>query len=131
MARTGKAFAFAFFLSFVFMYLVLAAQFESWLHPFTIMLSLPLTVPFAFLSVILFGNQLDIFSMLGLALVGRFGTRELLYAALTLPPMAAGFTLAKYTHRWLDGGHTRKGVLAIALVSGAAVIVKALRGLSL
>jgi len=66
MAKTGQAFAFAFFLSFVFMYLVLAAQFESWLHPFTIMLTLPLTVPFALLSVILFGNQLDIFSMLGL-----------------------------------------------------------------
>ena len=66
MAKTGKAFMFAFLLSFLFMYLVLAAQFESWLNPLVIMLTLPLTMPFAFLSVVLFKGQLNIFSMLGL-----------------------------------------------------------------
>lgn len=67
--RTGYYFLLAVGLTFAFMYMVLAAQFESLIHPVTILLTLPIGIPFALLSSYLAGQQLNIFSMLGILLL--------------------------------------------------------------
>jgi HAE1 family hydrophobic/amphiphilic exporter-1 len=64
--RTFDELGIAFALSIVFMYLILASQFESLVHPLTILLSLPLSAPFALASLWLTGGTLNLYSALGM-----------------------------------------------------------------
>jgi hydrophobic/amphiphilic exporter-1 (mainly G- bacteria), HAE1 family len=66
MERTFGEFTWAFVISVIFMYLIIASQFESLIHPVTILLSLPLSVPFALLALEIGGGTMNLFSALGI-----------------------------------------------------------------
>lgn len=121
---------FAFALALVFIYLVLAAQFESFLDPFTIMLTVPLALAGALISLYVFGQTLNIFSQIGMimliGLVTKNGILIVEFAnqkrEMGLPKVEAVLEAAQQRLRpiLMTSLATSLGALPIALSLGAA-----------
>ncbi len=89
--RTLGEFRWTFVLSIIFMYIVLAAQYEHLVHPITILLSLPLAVPFGLASLWATGETLNLYSALGiLVLFGVVKKAAILQVDHTKDLQAAG-----------------------------------------
>jgi hydrophobic/amphiphilic exporter-1 (mainly G- bacteria), HAE1 family len=69
LGRAAYYFLLAITLTFIFMYIVLAAQFESFIHPFTILLTLPIAIPFGILSLLVAHQTINVFSAIGMLLL--------------------------------------------------------------
>ncbi|MDB4921479.1 efflux RND transporter permease subunit [Mucilaginibacter sp.] len=94
-AESGSSLIFAFAFALLLIYLVLAAQFESFIDPFVVMLTVPLAIAGAFLSLWLFNQTLNIFSEIGMiTLVGLVTKNGILIVEFANQQMEHG--LAKY-----------------------------------
>ncbi len=71
-----KEFGIAFALAFIFIYIVLASQFESFVYPVSIMIVLPLTIPFAIISLFITGQDLTLFSIMGMFMLFGIVTKN-------------------------------------------------------
>ena len=92
MGKMFSSFLLAFVLAFFFKYMILAAQFESYTHPVAIIVSLPLTLPFAVLSLFLTGQSLNLYSLLGIfMLIGVVSKNAILQTDYTNQLRARGY----------------------------------------
>ena len=125
LGETAYYFMVALVLSVLFMYMILAAQFESWLNPVSILAALPVTIPFGLLSLLLFRTPMDLYAMFGLfMLIGIVKKNGILQVDKTNELRASGM---ERTAAIMEANHTRlRPILMTTVMLIAAMIPIAL-----
>ncbi len=100
-AESSSNTLFAFVLALVLIYLVLAAQFESFVDPVIIMLTVPLAIAGAVLSLWLFGQTLNIFSQIGMIMLIGLVTKN-------------GILIVEYANHIRDTGVSKREAVVTA-----------------
>ncbi len=127
--ETSNRLLYVFILALVLIYLVLAAQFESFRDPFTILLTVPLALAGAFLFLWYFNQSINIFSQIGIVmLIGLVAKNGILIVEFANQRKAAGLSIreaiedaaaARFRPILMTALSTTLGVLPIALALGA------------
>ena len=122
-AESGSALYVAFLLALLVVYMVLAAQFESLVHPFTVLLAVPLAVTGALVTLFLTGSTLNLYSQIGMILlIGLASKNSILLVEYANQLRERGFGLLEAT---LEAGRVRlRPILmtAFATIFGALPI---------
>jgi multidrug efflux pump len=124
--QSGSAVLFTFSMALLIVFLVLSAQFESFLHPLVIMLTVPLAVLGALLGLYLFGKSLNLFSQIGIVmLVGLAAKNGILIVEFANQRRDAGLPVREAI---LDAASTRMRPIlmtSIATIAGALPLMLA------
>ncbi len=120
LAESGSALFFAFLLALVVVFMVLASQFESLVHPFTVLLAVPLAVTGALVTLKLTGSTVNLYSQIGMILlIGLVTKNSILLVEYANQLKAKGMATAE---AMLEAGRIR---LRPILMTSVATIMSA------
>ena len=127
--EASSAILFTFLLALVIVFLVLAAQFESWIHPLIIMLTVPLAMAGAAIAIWLTGDTLNVYSQIGLImLVGLMAKNGILIVEFANQLRDQGRSVAeailegatvRFRPVLMTGVSTIVGAIPLVIASGA------------
>ncbi|MBV1922175.1 MAG: efflux RND transporter permease subunit [Pseudomonadales bacterium] len=108
---SGESVLFIFFLGILITFLVLAAQFESYVHPFIIMLTVPLAMAGGLLGLYFTGSSLNVYSQIGLMMLVGLASKN-------------GILIVEFANQLRDEGmHFKEAILEAAQVRFRPIVI--------